>query len=54
VLDDGEAWRLATSLLLHGGLTHLAVDTFFLGVMGPGEAAACLVEVHHAHAHQVA
>lgn len=36
VLQHGESWRLATSLLLHGGLTHLALDTFFLGWMGPG------------------
>jgi membrane associated rhomboid family serine protease len=36
VLGHGESWRLLTSLLLHGGLTHLALDTFFLGWMGPG------------------
>ncbi|KAF8059755.1 LPA1 [Scenedesmus sp. PABB004] len=36
VLGSGEAWRLGTSLLLHGGLTHLAVDTFLLSAMGPG------------------
>ncbi|WIA21772.1 hypothetical protein OEZ85_000931 [Tetradesmus obliquus] len=36
VLQHGESWRLATSLLLHGGLAHLALDTFFLGWMGPG------------------
>jgi hypothetical protein len=38
VLGHGESWRLLTSLLLHGGLTHLALDTFFLGWMGPGES----------------
>lgn len=36
VLESGESWRLFTSLVLHGGLTHLALDTFFLGWMGPG------------------
>lgn len=37
VLASGESWRLFTSLLLHGGITHLALDTLFLGFMGPGE-----------------
>lgn len=37
VLESGESWRLFTSLVLHGGLTHLALDTFFLGWMGPGK-----------------
>jgi membrane associated rhomboid family serine protease len=40
VLGHGESWRLLTSLLLHGGLTHLALDTFFLGWMGPGAQQA--------------
>lgn len=37
VLEQGEVSRLATALLLHGGLTHLAVDTFALAWIGPGE-----------------
>lgn len=37
VLSHGENWRLATSLLLHGGIAHLTVDTAFLGWFGPGE-----------------
>eukprot|EP00879_Flechtneria_rotunda_P014604 GHRR01015261.1.p1 GENE.GHRR01015261.1~~GHRR01015261.1.p1 ORF type:complete len:310 (+),score=90.94 GHRR01015261.1:1749-2678(+) len=36
VQNDGESWRMVTCLLLHGQLTHLAVDTFFLGWSGPG------------------
>eukprot|EP00775_Hariotina_reticulata_P003347 gene3347-3623_t len=36
VMEQGELWRLGTCLVLHGGLTHLALDTFFLGWMGPG------------------
>jgi membrane associated rhomboid family serine protease len=37
-IEQGELWRLGTCLVLHGGLTHLALDTFFLGWMGPGES----------------
>lgn len=40
VLASGESWRLFTSLLLHGGITHLALDTLFLGFMGPGEQSS--------------
>jgi hypothetical protein len=43
VLESGESWRLFTSMLLHGGLTHLALDTFFLGTMGPGGLSCCLL-----------
>lgn len=36
VLTHGESWRLATSLLLHGGIAHLTLDTLLLGWFGPG------------------
>jgi rhomboid protease GluP len=36
VLSQEADWRLATSLLLHGGIAHLTVDTAFLGWFGPG------------------
>lgn len=35
LIDRGEFWRLATSSLLHGNLTHLAFNCFSLNSIGP-------------------
>lgn len=34
-IQDGEVWRLITHAFLHGGLLHLAFNTYFLIVVGP-------------------
>ena len=35
LIQDGEPWRLLTHAFLHGGLIHLAFNTFFLIQIGP-------------------
>ncbi|KAI4990155.1 hypothetical protein ZWY2020_038518 [Hordeum vulgare] len=35
LIDRGEFWRLATSTILHGNLTHLAFNCFSLNSIGP-------------------
>ena len=35
LIQDGEPWRLITHAFLHGGLIHLAFNTFFLIQIGP-------------------
>ena len=35
LIQDGEPWRLVTHAFLHGGIIHLAFNTFFLIQIGP-------------------
>ena len=35
LIQDGEHWRLLTHAFLHGGIIHLAFNTFFLIQIGP-------------------